>query len=107
MAPFALVSMPYKAVKAPQLFGTFPNILGTFRLRTATLGDGSISKIGWASGAITDNDAETGTSSAISTVPVTATQLFNFSANRSNQVFGASGTVQPSAMRALVLIRAF
>lgn len=84
-----------------------PNILGTFRLRTATLGDGSISKIGWASGAITDNDAETGTSSAISTVPVTATQLFNFSANRSNQVFGASGTVQPSAMRALVLIRAF
>ena len=84
-----------------------PNILGTFRLRTATLGDGSISKIGWASGAITDDDAETGTSSAISTVPVTATQLFNFSANRSTQVFGASDTVQPSAMRALVLIRAF
>lgn len=84
-----------------------PNILGTFRLRTAALGDGSISKIGWASGAITDNDAEIGTSSAISTVSVTATQLFNFSANRSNQVFGASGTVQPSAMRALVLIRAF
>lgn len=80
---------------------------GTFRLRTAALGDGSISKIGWASGAITDDDAETGTSSAISTDPVTATQLFNFSANRSNQVFGASGTVQPSAMRALVLIRAF
>lgn len=84
-----------------------PNILGTFRLRTAALGDGSISKIGWASGAITDDDAGTSTSSAISTDPVTATQLFNFSANRSNQVFGASGTVQPSAMRALVLIRAF
>ncbi len=84
-----------------------PNILGTFRLRTAARGDGSISKIGWASGAITDNDAEIDTSSAISTVSVTATQLFNFSANRSNQVFGASGTVQPSAMRALVLIRAF
>lgn len=84
-----------------------PNIKGTFRLRTATLGGGSISKIGWASGAITDDDAETGTSSAISTVPVTATQLFNFSANRSTQVFGASNTVQPSAMRALVLIRAF
>ncbi|WP_301001531.1 phage tail protein [uncultured Parasutterella sp.] len=84
-----------------------PNMTGEFRLRTAALGDGSISKIGWARGAITDNDAEIGTSSAISTVSVTATQLFNFSANRSNHVFGASGTVQPSAMRALVLIRAF
>lgn len=80
---------------------------GTFRLRASALGNGSISKIGWASGAITDNDAEIDTSSAISTASVTATQLFNFSANRSNKVFGASGTVQPSAMRALVLIRAF
>lgn len=69
--------------------------------------DGSISKIGWASGAIIDDDAEISTSSAILTVSVTATQLFNFSANRSTQVFGALDTVQPSAMRALVLIRAF
>lgn len=84
-----------------------PNILGAFRLRTAALGGGAISEIGWASGAITDDDAETDTSSAISTAPVTATQLFKFSANRSTQVFGASNTVQPSAMRALVLIRAF
>lgn len=87
--------------------GKFPNILGAFRLRSAILGDESISKIGWASGAITDNNVETSTSSGLSTVSVTATQLFDFSANRSNQVFGASDTVQPSAMRALVLIRAF
>lgn len=74
--------------------------------KITAVGDGSISKIGWASGAIIDA-AETSTSSAISTVSVTVTQLFNFSANRSTQVFGASDTVQPSAMRAHVLIRVF
>lgn len=85
-----------------------PNITATLRLRAVALGNGTnLSKIGWSGGAISDGEVESGDSSSISTNTATGSQAFNFSANRSTQVFGSSDTVQPSAMRALVLIRSF
>lgn len=81
--------------------------LATLRLRAAALGDGSTSEIGWASGAISAVEPEIGSSSAVGTSKTSASQEFNFSANRSAQVFGASDTVQPQSLRALILVRAF
>ena len=101
MAPFALVSMPYKVVKAPQLFG--PNILseldsytgdgsGSFRRGTGALALINKMTIGYEPGVATLNNVW---------------RTANFSAQRSNSAYGNADTVQPQAMRALVLMRAY
>lgn len=92
MAPFALVSMPYKAVKAPQLFGKVPNIEGAF------LAFLKISGVFTAQG--------TNVYAAINTDGHNLADIF-FNARNASSVYGGSNTVQPSSMRALSLIRAF
>lgn len=106
MAPFALVSMPYKVVKAPQLFGKVPNILGAgVGLATNNNSEydyshwsGSLTPIGLAWGgyerATDQTNRDFGTQ-------------FDFFASRSSSIYGASDTVQPQSIRALVLIRSY
>ena len=96
-APDSGVTNP-ASKEVPSIFGRRPNIWGAFTtlygvLRTANGGFAVESQVS----TLMDAKPEGGNSY----------ELLNFSAERVSAIFGSSDVVQPSAVRTLVLIRAF
>ena len=90
--------------KSPLVFGLEPNIPGEFSTRRNIIGPSG------ANGAYshgTDENVALEPVGVSSTVSLRGASVFSFSAQKANSIFGASSTVQPSAMRTLVLVRAY
>lgn len=102
MAPFALVSMPYKVVKAPQLFGKVPNNAGVFTSFDMESFEEPTDafKSDWNVEVRLQRNDESGAKFRESRLV--------FKASNSSPIYSDSvSTVQPSSLRALVLVRAY
>ena len=90
-ARHALAGAPMFIEKFPNIWGAFTTLYGVLRT---------------ANGGFT---VESLVSTLLEAQPVggNSYELLNFSAERVSAIFGNSNSVQPSALRSLVLIRAF
>lgn len=89
----------------PIIFG--PNIDGNFSIRKTELLGVLADTVVMANKSFTVTDHTTESSCVTGTGSTVGSQLVKLNASDSNAAYGASATVQPAALRALVLIRSY